>query len=161
MGIPPRDEQCRAERASLHPHPTLLRQHRGFQSIHIPADFRVSERSLPFCSCETNASRFARDKGLPFSNWFSKVDARKQIPHNSILFTCLFTFLLSLINIGSYTAWGALVSLNISSLMITYIVAYVSVEWRAYHSNISRLTRFRTASGASFGGVCTDQRHFQ
>ncbi|KXL49114.1 hypothetical protein M433DRAFT_104058 [Acidomyces richmondensis BFW] len=73
---------------------------------------------------------FARDRGLPFSDWFAKVDSRRQIPHNSIIFTCLFTFVLSLINIGSDTAWGALVSLNVSSLMITYIAAFGCIIWR-------------------------------
>jgi choline transport protein len=50
---------------------------------------------------------FARDHGLPFSNWIGKVDKKLDNPANSVTFTCLITVLLSLINIGSDTAFNA------------------------------------------------------
>lgn len=50
---------------------------------------------------------FARDKGLPFSSWLGKVDPKLQVPANAVTFTCLFTVALSLINIGSDTAFNA------------------------------------------------------
>lgn len=50
---------------------------------------------------------FARDHGLPFSNWIGKVDKKLDNPANSVTFTCIITILLSLINIGSDTAFNA------------------------------------------------------
>lgn len=50
---------------------------------------------------------FARDHGLPFSNWIGKVDKKLDNPANSVTFTCIITVLLSLINIGSDTAFNA------------------------------------------------------
>jgi len=50
---------------------------------------------------------FARDQGLPFSGWIAKVDKKRQVPANAVAVTCLFTILLSLINIGSDVAFNA------------------------------------------------------
>jgi amino acid transporter len=50
---------------------------------------------------------FARDKGLPFSGWLSQVNKKWQVPVNAVTFTCLFTVVLSLINIGSDVAFNA------------------------------------------------------
>jgi len=50
---------------------------------------------------------FARDKGLPFSNWIGHVDPKLEIPANAVTVTCLITVALSLINIGSDTAFNA------------------------------------------------------
>ncbi|KAK7546379.1 amino acid permease 2 [Phyllosticta citricarpa] len=73
---------------------------------------------------------FARDRGLPFSNWLARVDPKLEVPTNSVTATCLFTVLLSLINIGSDTAFNAIISLNLCSLMITYVVSIGCVLWR-------------------------------
>ncbi|KAF2096693.1 putative amino acid transporter [Rhizodiscina lignyota] len=66
---------------------------------------------------------FARDHGLPFSTWLSKVDTRFHIPVNSVIFTCLFTMVISLINIGSTVAFNAMLSLSTVALMATYLVS--------------------------------------
>jgi choline transport protein len=50
---------------------------------------------------------FARDNGLPFSNWLGKVDKKLDVPANAVTFTCACTVLLSLINIGSDVAFNA------------------------------------------------------
>lgn len=63
---------------------------------------------------------FARDNGLPFSKWLSHVEPKRQLPVNSILFSCLCTCLLALINIGSNVAFNAIISLNLVTLMLTY-----------------------------------------
>jgi len=49
----------------------------------------------------------ARDKGLPFSPWLEKVNPELQVPANAVTFTCGFTIVLSLINIGSDVAFNA------------------------------------------------------
>lgn len=73
---------------------------------------------------------FARDKGLPFSKWIGHVSTRNQIPVNSVLLTCLFTILLSLINIGSSVAFNAIISLQIVALMMSYAVSISCVLYR-------------------------------
>ena len=73
---------------------------------------------------------FARDHGLPYSDWIAKVDPKLEVPVNSVTVTCMFTILLSLINIGSDAAFNAIVSLNLTSLMITYVVSIGCVLYR-------------------------------
>lgn len=50
---------------------------------------------------------FARDKGVPFSGWFSVVSSGG-IPANALIFSYIFAILLSLINIGSTVVSPAL-----------------------------------------------------
>jgi amino acid transporter len=50
---------------------------------------------------------FARDRGLPFSNWISHVDRKLEVPSNAVTITCLTTIALSLISIGSDVAFNA------------------------------------------------------
>lgn len=50
---------------------------------------------------------FARDKGLPASDWLAKVDPKVQVPANAVTITCVFTVLLTLINLGSDVAFNA------------------------------------------------------
>ncbi|KAJ5173413.1 hypothetical protein N7492_006006 [Penicillium capsulatum] len=73
---------------------------------------------------------FARDQGLPFSRWIGKVDAKRQIPVNAIALSCLISCALSLINIGSETAFNAIISLNVAALMYTYIISISCVIYR-------------------------------
>lgn len=80
---------------------------------------------------------FARDHGLPWSNWIAKVHPTLEVPINSVTVTCMFTILLSLINIGSDAAFNAIVSLNLVSLMITYMVSIGCVLYRRiYHPEL-------------------------
>ncbi|KAK2764533.1 hypothetical protein FQN54_009228 [Arachnomyces sp. PD_36] len=65
---------------------------------------------------------FARDKGLPFSSFFSHVTPGWNIPLNAVIVSLIITVLLSLINIGSDVALFAIVSLTITSLMTSYII---------------------------------------
>ncbi|KAH8704572.1 amino acid/polyamine transporter I [Phaeosphaeriaceae sp. PMI808] len=73
---------------------------------------------------------FARDKGLPFSGWIGAVNQKLQTPVNSVTVTCLITIALSLINIGSNAAFNAIISLNVVSLMITYVMSIGAVLYR-------------------------------
>jgi amino acid transporter len=73
---------------------------------------------------------FARDNGLPFSKWISKVDKKKEIPSNAIALTCIITALLSLINIGSDVAFNAIISLQVVAIMISYMVSVGCVLYR-------------------------------
>ncbi|KAJ5512918.1 Amino acid/polyamine transporter I [Penicillium fimorum] len=73
---------------------------------------------------------FARDKGLPYSRWISEIDPKRKIPVNAIALSCIFSCLLSLINIGSDTAFNAIISLNTAALMYTYVTSITCVIWR-------------------------------
>ncbi|KKY21609.1 putative amino acid permease [Phaeomoniella chlamydospora] len=99
---------------------------------------------------------FARDGGLPFPQWVgavsspillsprskknplnltnfpfsSQVHPTMHIPINSIIVTCGFTLLISLINIGSYVAFNALLSLSSTALMATYTTSVGCMTWR-------------------------------
>ena len=77
---------------------------------------------------------FARDKGLPFYKWIGHVHATREIPANAVLFSCLFTCVLSLINIGSTAAFNAIISLQIVAIMFTYTISISCVLYaRLYH----------------------------
>jgi amino acid transporter len=79
---------------------------------------------------------FARDNGLPCSRWISKIDPKRKIPVNAIALTCIFSCLLSLINIGSDTAFNAIISVNTAALMYTYVISITCVIWRkVWHPN--------------------------
>ncbi|KAL4976273.1 amino acid/polyamine transporter I [Aspergillus desertorum] len=73
---------------------------------------------------------FARDRGLPFADWIARVDPRRKIPVNAIFLSCLISCLLSLINIGSETAFNAIISLNVAALMYSYIISISCVIYR-------------------------------
>ena len=66
---------------------------------------------------------FARDNGLPFSNFLAHVDPKRQLPVRAIVLSCVCTSLLALINIGSDVAFNAIISLNLVSLMLTYMTS--------------------------------------
>lgn len=73
---------------------------------------------------------FARDRGLPFADWISRVDPRRRIPVRAIAISCMISGLLSLINIGSQVAFNAIISLNVAALMYTYAVSISCVIYR-------------------------------
>jgi amino acid transporter len=84
----------------------------------------VSAANINFgASTARQTFAFARDRGLPFSSWIARVDTTKGIPSNAILLSSLIAALLSVINIGSTTAFYAIVSLQVVSLMFTYAVS--------------------------------------
>lgn len=73
---------------------------------------------------------FARDRGLPFGSWIAKVDQAGTYPINSILCVWGFVVLITLITLGSIVAFYALTSLQILSLMFTYLVSLSCIIWR-------------------------------
>lgn len=66
---------------------------------------------------------FARDEGLPFSNTLAHVRPGWNIPLNTVLLTFVITCLLSLINIGSTTAFNAIGSAALVMILSTYFVS--------------------------------------
>ncbi|KAK4546636.1 hypothetical protein LTR36_001853 [Oleoguttula mirabilis] len=81
-------------------------------------------------SCARQAWSFARDGGLPFSNWISRMNNTVHIPVNATIITLVCTTLLSLINLGSSAAFNAILSLQLSSLMASYAICITCVTIR-------------------------------
>ncbi|KAK1702420.1 amino acid/polyamine transporter I [Colletotrichum acutatum] len=85
----------------------------------------------------TSAARvmwaFARDQGnilgLPFSRVVSKVERKRGIPTTAIVVTTCLLVLLGLINIGSTTAFNAILSLAVVSLQASYLFPIILVLW--------------------------------
>ncbi|KAJ0130281.1 hypothetical protein HZ326_26614 [Fusarium oxysporum f. sp. albedinis] len=73
---------------------------------------------------------FARDGGLPFAERIASVDKRRQIPTVSIVVVSFLLMLLSLINIGSTTAFNAILSLAVVSLQASYLLPILLLIWR-------------------------------
>lgn len=70
---------------------------------------------------------FARDNGLPFSDFFVKLDSRLKIPLRSLLLVSSCIFVLSLIQTGSTAAFNAILSLSTLGLYISYLFPLVSL----------------------------------
>ena len=74
-------------------------------------------------STSRQAFAFARDQGLPFSKWIAHVHPTLRVPVNAVTVSCVIAAALALINIGSTAAFNAIISLNLVSLLLTYILA--------------------------------------
>jgi choline transport protein len=83
---------------------------------------------------------FARDNGVPFSEGFSnvrrllppvyctyhyscKVSPTLEVPVNSVYMTLLFVVLLSLINLGSSVVYMQVISLDVASMLTSYLIS--------------------------------------
>lgn len=66
---------------------------------------------------------FARDRGLPFWPTLSKVDARTNVPVWAITITSIISCLIGLINIGSSVVYNAIISVAVSGLYSSYLMA--------------------------------------
>ncbi|KAL8658749.1 MAG: hypothetical protein Q9202_007450 [Teloschistes flavicans] len=67
---------------------------------------------------------FGRDRGLPFSRTMAtlKVQSSTAIPLHAIFVMAFVSCLIGLINIGSATAFNAVISLGVSSLYASYVL---------------------------------------
>lgn len=78
---------------------------------------------------------FARDNGLPFSKTFAHVSPRSRSPTNAVVLLFVCVSLLSLINIGSTTAFNALVSLTTLGYYFSYAIPTVLFAIRRYNKS--------------------------
>ncbi|KAL4752199.1 hypothetical protein BDW72DRAFT_212078 [Aspergillus terricola var. indicus] len=68
---------------------------------------------------------FARDNGLPFSDFFVKVDGRLKIPLRALGLVTGWIFVLSFMQMGSSAAFNAILSLSALGLYISYLFPLV------------------------------------
>lgn len=67
---------------------------------------------------------FARDRGLPFSEFLSHVGT-SALPLRSVAFCAVATGLICIINIGSTVAFNAIVSITIAGLFLSYMIPII------------------------------------
>lgn len=74
---------------------------------------------------------FARDHGLPWSGWLRKITIiGTPIPLNAIMVSLVMTVALSLLNLGSSTAFNSIVGLLSGSGGVSYAISISCVLWR-------------------------------
>ena len=92
--------------------------------------------ALMFCATNmvTTSSRqlfsFARDGGMPYSAWLSKVSPHNNIPTNAIICTTCFTVVLSAILAGSPLAFNIIASLGAAAILGSYVISIGTITYR-------------------------------
>lgn len=88
----------------------------------------------------TTASRmtwsFARDRGLPFSKYIGRVNPRTKIPVTAVLTVTGIAALLTLIYIGSATAFNDVVSLTITGFYGSYFIPAAMLLYHRIKGNV-------------------------
>jgi amino acid transporter len=74
-------------------------------------------------TCSRQLFAFARDHGVPFGSFLSRVRPGWDIPLNSVIISFAVSILLSLINIGSTVAFNSIASLGTCALLSSYIIS--------------------------------------
>ncbi|KAF2842005.1 hypothetical protein M501DRAFT_998239 [Patellaria atrata CBS 101060] len=86
------------------------------------------------CGLLATASRmlwaFAREDGVPFSSYISRIEPRTQLPIFSIGVTSALSLLLALIGLGSEAAFNALSGLTVAGFYSAFIVSASTMLWR-------------------------------
>ncbi|EHY58649.1 hypothetical protein HRR83_007371 [Exophiala dermatitidis] len=104
---------------------------RGVNALTIIILILVIASNISFnASTSRQTFAFARDHGLPFSRWLGTVHPKLHIPQNAVTVTCICSCLLALINIGSETAFNAIISLQVCALMFSYTISISCVLYR-------------------------------
>lgn len=73
---------------------------------------------------------FARDRGLPFSGWVSRVPSGYDVPINAIIVSALCACVLHCINIGSSIAFNIIMSIGTVAMVTSYLTSIGCVTWR-------------------------------
>ena len=77
---------------------------------------------------------FARDKGIPFSDFWAHVNKRYLIPVRTIILMTVVALLLGLVNIGSSTAFNALTTLALIGHYTSYLLPIALLVMRRFSS---------------------------
>ncbi|KAF7190390.1 putative amino-acid permease C15C4.04c [Pseudocercospora fuligena] len=74
-------------------------------------------------ACAREVFAFARDKGIPFSDFIGHIDPKWSLPFNAVYVTTLGVIPLSCINFGSTLGFTILVSVGLLALLSTYLIS--------------------------------------
>lgn len=80
---------------------------------------------------------FARDRGTPFSNTFSKVAKHNQVPIIAVVVVAVIAGLLQLIYIGSSVAFNDVVSLTITGFYSSYFLPSAMLLYRRVKGQVA------------------------
>ncbi|MCJ1249817.1 hypothetical protein MMC30_007043 [Trapelia coarctata] len=80
---------------------------------------------------------FARDRGVPFHRFISKVEPRTHVPVIAVAIIATIPALLSLIYIGSSTVFNDVVSLSVSGFYGSYFLPCCLLLWRRVTDQIA------------------------
>lgn len=85
-----------------------------------------------YCSrwCPNILNKTDHLSAFPFSQHLSRVDKKHQMPTIAILATSTILILLGLVNIGSTTAFNAILSLSVFGLHVSYMLPILFMIWR-------------------------------
>ena len=84
-------------------------------------------------TCSRQLFAFARDHGVPFGDFLSRVQPGWDIPLNSVIVSFGVAIFLSMINIGSTVAFNSIASLGTCALLSSYIISISCIflkRWR-------------------------------
>ncbi|PWY75110.1 GABA permease [Aspergillus heteromorphus CBS 117.55] len=69
---------------------------------------------------------FARDNGLPFSQFLAKVDKKRQVPVNAIILTLVVQLALDAIDFGTSTGFETVIAISTEGFYLSYAMALSS-----------------------------------
>ncbi|KAK5761041.1 hypothetical protein LTS12_008889 [Elasticomyces elasticus] len=96
---------------------------------------------------------FARDKGVPFHGFLSKVSERDGVPHNAVFVTLGSTVVFSMIIIGSTIAFNVILSVCNVALIISYIICIATMVAKRLRGEKLPLSRFNLGRAGLFINV--------
>jgi amino acid transporter len=88
----------------------------------IPSIIAIAGTIAALASTSRTLWAFARDSGVPFSNYFSHVHPKLQVPVRAIIVATVLQILLGLLYLGNVTAFNAVLSLAIIGSYLAHVV---------------------------------------
>lgn len=73
---------------------------------------------------------FARDKGVPYHTWVSRVPPGYDVPVNAIIISAVWACVFHCIYIGSVVAFNIIMSIGTVSLVTSYMVSIGTITWK-------------------------------
>ncbi|KAF7718323.1 Choline transport protein [Penicillium ucsense] len=98
---------------------------------------------------------FARDRGLPFSRWLMQVNGRTHVPVVAVTVVCGLACALTLIYIGSTTAFNDVISLTVTGFYGTYLIPSAFLLYHRVRGHI--LPHGTMMDGLSEAGVFVNE----
>ncbi|GAA5948583.1 hypothetical protein JCM21900_005181 [Sporobolomyces salmonicolor] len=85
------------------------------------------------CASSRMTHAFARDHGLPFSKFFSKLNPRTGVPDRAVILTSVLVIIFGLIYLGSSSALNAILSSSVVFLNVSYCIPIALLLFRGRH----------------------------
>ncbi|CAO2653632.1 Nn.00g030430.m01.CDS01 [Neocucurbitaria sp. VM-36] len=94
-------------------------------------------------TCSRQLFAFARDHGVPFGGFLSRVQPGWDIPLNSVIVSFAVSILLSMINLGSTVAFNSVLALGTCALLSSYIISISCMFLKRWRNEPLLPSRFR------------------